>query len=220
VETRLASERHAVDVRADFDPAKPSALTFLQLAYGARDILCADHPDPGEVARGLLDHGSNLFVMTSARNSASSGGSQCDSNSGIGDSTCMSVPSSTMSDSRRSTSQDRASIFAEYLAADHHRGLVTCRQLDARPPPVPLGIGSQSRRHNMGVNIDHSAHRVSPCCSLRAYASIRTTLRNDARPAVFTLQTGLIVSYFGVKTSFESVTMAVVSSEATRERTR
>src|ERR1700676_233346 len=39
----------------------------------------------------------------------------------------------------------------------------------------------------MGVNIDHRAHRVSPCRSLRAYAP-------TVRPAVFTLQTGLIVS--------------------------
>jgi p-cumate 2,3-dioxygenase ferredoxin reductase component len=39
----------------------------------------------------------------------------------------------------------------------------------------------------MGVNIDHRAHRVSPCRFLQAYAPI-------VRAAVFTLQTGLIVS--------------------------
>src|SRR5437868_14229314 len=39
----------------------------------------------------------------------------------------------------------------------------------------------------MGVNIDHSAHCVSPCRFLQAYAP-------TVRSAVFTLETGLIVS--------------------------
>src|SRR5438270_8289662 len=39
----------------------------------------------------------------------------------------------------------------------------------------------------MGVNIDHSAHCVSPCRFLQAYPP-------TVRLAVFTLQTGLIVS--------------------------
>jgi FlaA1/EpsC-like NDP-sugar epimerase len=46
----------------------------------------------------------------------------------------------------------------------------------------------------MGVNIDHSAHRVSPFALCELVCRSGRTLRNWSRAAVFTLQTGLIVS--------------------------
>ena len=140
-------------------------------------------------------------LMTSARYSASRAGSQCDNSSGIGDSTCMSVPSSAISGRRCSTSHERASILRNTLPP-----IITAApspaELYAGPQPVARRIGRKSRRHDMGVNIDHRAQLRSPLLPLASlFCVIRTTLR--ASSAHFTLQTGLIVSNLLVKASFE-----------------
>jgi hypothetical protein len=98
-------------------PAKPSALTFCNWRT-ARGTSCTQTiPMPAKLRGALAIMAAISSFMILARYSASSGGSQCDNSSGIGDNTCMSVPSSTMSDSRRSTSQDRVSILRNTLPA-------------------------------------------------------------------------------------------------------
>src|SRR5258708_15858065 len=99
-------------------------------------------------------------------------------------------------------------VLAKSLPADHPRGRVTCRHLDARPPPVPLGIGSQSRRHNMGVNIDHSAHRVSPLLLFASLCVDQDNLGKEVPSCNFYFTNKFDCFLLGVKTSFESVTTA------------
>jgi len=158
----FASKRRAVDMRSDFDSGKAQRLDLLQLAHRARHVLYANHSDAGEVARRPGDHGRDLVVHDIGEILRIVGRQPMRQQFRH---RRQHLHVSTVIDHVRQPSVDIPGSridFAKYLARDHHRGLIAARELNAGPPPVPLGIGSQSRRHNMGVNIDHSAHRVSP----------------------------------------------------------
>ena len=166
VHARIA-QRHAIDMRADFDPAKPERADAGETARRKGRILDRSHADPDKMLRmgraqfrdGAVDMiGQRVGIIGGKPVRQQFGHRREDLNVDVIGlhvfKTAAGIPASGIDQ-------------AEYLAADHHRGTVPAAVFDRRPERIAPCGGRHCLGNKVGMHVDRPGHRFLPCDALR-----------------------------------------------------